>query len=218
MEYLGDRLGMVFVRINCPVLGHDATSPDPARAKDSAARMELEKLKLGLAKGNKVMLYLDDIQHTHPEFLQKFIALADGTRRIEGVWRGRRSHPELQPLAARDPQDAYRLIRMAQGEPLPASELKHAYAAQEVAEICAVRQHRCAGDGGKREGTGAAADPLQGGAAGGQGREGQEGRLAGEGAALRRRGACRCGKPDLRRAYHVAAAASAFRRAAWRRS
>jgi hypothetical protein len=35
-----------------------------------------------------VMLYLDDIQHTHPEFLQKFIALADGTRRIEGVWNG----------------------------------------------------------------------------------------------------------------------------------
>ena len=38
--------------------------------------------------GNNVMLYLDDIQHTHPEFLQKFISLCDGTRRIEGVWRG----------------------------------------------------------------------------------------------------------------------------------
>ena len=34
------------------------------------------------------MLYVDDIQHTHPEFLQKFISLCDGTRRIEGVWRG----------------------------------------------------------------------------------------------------------------------------------
>ena len=34
------------------------------------------------------MLYLDDIQHTHPEFLQKFISLCDGTRRIEGVWKG----------------------------------------------------------------------------------------------------------------------------------
>jgi hypothetical protein len=38
--------------------------------------------------GSNVMLYLDDIQHTSPEFLQKFIALADGTRRIEGVWNG----------------------------------------------------------------------------------------------------------------------------------
>lgn len=88
MEYVADRLGMVFVRINCPALGHDITSIDPAAASHSAARQELEKLNLGLAMGSNVMLYLDDIQHTHPEFLQKFIALADGTRRIEGVWDG----------------------------------------------------------------------------------------------------------------------------------
>ncbi len=202
MEYLGDRLGMIFVRINCPVLGHGVTSLDPAQAANSAARMELEKLNLGLAMGNNVMLYLDDIQHTHPEFLQKFISLADGTRRIEGVWRGESrsydlrgkrfaivmagnpytesgdvfkipdmlanradiynlgdvltgreevfamsyienalvGHPVLQPLASREPQDIYRLMRMAQGEPLPASDLQHAYSAQEISEICAVLQ------------------------------------------------------------------------------
>jgi len=88
MEYVADRLGLVFVRINCPVLGHDVTSLDPAAAAHGAARQELEKLNLGLAMGSNVMLYLDDIQHTSPEFLQKFIALADGTRRIEGVWNG----------------------------------------------------------------------------------------------------------------------------------
>jgi hypothetical protein len=88
MEYVADRLGMVFVRINCPALGHDVVSIDPAAAEHSAARQELEKLNLGLAMGSNVMLYLDDIQHTNPEFLQKFIALADGTRRIEGVWGG----------------------------------------------------------------------------------------------------------------------------------
>lgn len=88
MEYVADRLGMVFVRINCPVLGHHVTSVDPAAAPNSAARQELEKLNLGLAMGSNVMLYLDDIQHTAPEFLQKFIALADATRRIEGVWSG----------------------------------------------------------------------------------------------------------------------------------
>ncbi len=88
MEYVADRLGMVFVRINCPVLGHHVTSVDPATAPNSAARQELDKLNLGLAMGSNVMLYLDDIQHTAPEFLQKFIALADATRRIEGVWGG----------------------------------------------------------------------------------------------------------------------------------
>ena len=88
MEYIADRLGLVFVRINGPALGHAVTSIDPATAPNSAARLELEKLNLGLAMGSNVMLYVDDIQHTHPEFLQKFIALADGTRRIEGVWQG----------------------------------------------------------------------------------------------------------------------------------
>jgi len=88
MEYVADRLGLVFVRINCPVLGHEVTSLDPAAAPNGAARQELQKINLGLAMGSNVMLYLDDIQHTAPEFLQKFIALADATRRIEGVWNG----------------------------------------------------------------------------------------------------------------------------------
>ncbi len=88
MEYVAERLGLVFMRINCPVLGHSITGLDPAAAEHAAARQELEKLNLGLAMGSNVMLYLDDIQHTSPEFLQKFIALADGTRRIEGVWKG----------------------------------------------------------------------------------------------------------------------------------
>jgi hypothetical protein len=38
--------------------------------------------------GNNVLLYLDDIQHTSPELLQKFIPLCDAQRRIEGVWDG----------------------------------------------------------------------------------------------------------------------------------
>jgi MoxR-like ATPase len=88
MEYVADRLGLIFVRINCPALGHGVTALDPSTAANSAARQELEKLNLGLLMGNNVMLYLDDIQHTSPEFLQKFIALADGTRRIEAVRNG----------------------------------------------------------------------------------------------------------------------------------
>ncbi|MBX3627215.1 MAG: DNA repair ATPase [Rhizobacter sp.] len=96
MEYVADRLGLIFVRINCPALGHGVTAIDPATAPNSAARQELEKLNLGLAMGNNVMLYLDDIQHTNPEFLQKFIALADGTRRIEGVIDGETHSHDLR--------------------------------------------------------------------------------------------------------------------------
>lgn len=88
MEYVGNRLGLIFMRVNCPSLGHDVTSLDPQQAPNATARQELEKLNLALEMGNNVMLYLDDIQHTHPEFLQKFISLCDGTRRIEGVWKG----------------------------------------------------------------------------------------------------------------------------------
>lgn len=89
MEYVAHRLGLVFMKINGPALGHEVRSLDPARAPDATSRQELEKLNLALEMGNNVMLYVDDIQHTHPEFLQKFISLCDGTRRIEGVWRGR---------------------------------------------------------------------------------------------------------------------------------
>nr|HPM57626.1 AAA family ATPase [Thermomonas sp.] len=88
MEYVAHRLGLVFMKINGPSLGHQVRSLDPAQAPDATSRQELEKLNLALEMGNNVMLYVDDIQHTHPEFLQKFISLCDGTRRIEGVWRG----------------------------------------------------------------------------------------------------------------------------------
>lgn len=88
MEYLANRLGLVFMKINGPAIGHDITSVDPVSANNTAAREELKKLNLALEMGNNVMLYLDDIQHCNPEFLQKFISLADGTRKIEGVFNG----------------------------------------------------------------------------------------------------------------------------------
>src|SRR5690606_21675330 len=83
MEYVAHRLGLIFMKINGPALGHEVRSVDPAQAPDATSRQELEKLNLALEMGNNVMLYVDDIQHTHPEFLQKFISLCDGTRRIE---------------------------------------------------------------------------------------------------------------------------------------
>lgn len=88
MEYVASRLGLVFMKINCPSVGHEVTSLDSTKAPNSTAEQELNKLNLALEMGNNVMLYLDDIQHTNPEFLQKFISLCDGTRRIEGVWQG----------------------------------------------------------------------------------------------------------------------------------
>lgn len=96
MEYLADRLGMIFVRINGPTLGHDVVGLDPAQAPHRAAREELEKLNLGLAMGRNVMLYLDDIQHLSPEFMQKFISLADGTRRIDAVVDGQATSIDLR--------------------------------------------------------------------------------------------------------------------------
>ena len=89
MEYLADRLGLVFMKINGPAIGHDITSVDPAEAKNAGARQELEKLNLGFEMGDNVMIYLDDIQHCNPEFLQKFISLCDGQRKIEGIYKGR---------------------------------------------------------------------------------------------------------------------------------
>ncbi len=202
MEYLAQRLGLIFVKINCPTLGHEVTALDPAQAPHATAARELEKLNLSLEMGNNVMLYLDDIQHSSPEFLQKFISLADGQRRIDGIWRGQTksydlrgkrfcivmagnpytesgeafqipdmlanradiynlgdvlsgreavfslsyiensltSNPVLTPLANRDPEDIYRLVRQAQGEEVAAHEYSHPYSGSELAEMQTVME------------------------------------------------------------------------------
>jgi len=89
VEYLASRLGMAFIKINGPALGDSTISLDPAQATNEAAREELKKLNLAFEMGDNVMICVDDIQHCSPEFLQKFISLCDGQRKIEGVWRGR---------------------------------------------------------------------------------------------------------------------------------
>ncbi|MFE5238829.1 MULTISPECIES: DNA repair ATPase [unclassified Streptomyces] len=88
VEYVADRLGMVLVNVSGPGLGHGVTSLDPAQARGVTARREVEKINFALESGNNTLLYLDDIQHTSPELLQKFIPLCDATRRVEGVRDG----------------------------------------------------------------------------------------------------------------------------------
>lgn len=88
LEYLADLLGFAMVKINGPALGTGVTSLDPGAAPDQAAAAELVKLNRAFAMGNNVLVVVDDIQHTSPEFLQKFIPLCDATRRIEGVVDG----------------------------------------------------------------------------------------------------------------------------------
>ena len=89
MEYIANRLGITFMKINGPAIGHQVTSLDPLEAPNASAREEVQKLNLALEMGDNVMIYVDDIQHCNPEFLQKFISLCDATRRIEGVFGGK---------------------------------------------------------------------------------------------------------------------------------
>ncbi|MEU6771752.1 DNA repair ATPase [Streptomyces sp. NPDC046759] len=88
MEYVADRLGLMLVKVSGPALGRTVTSLDPADAPDATARREIEKINFALAAGNNTLLHLDDIQHTSPELLQKFIPLCDATRRVDGVRDG----------------------------------------------------------------------------------------------------------------------------------
>jgi hypothetical protein len=98
VEYVCDLLGFALIRISGPALGSHVTSLDPAAAPDAASRSELVKLNRGLAMASNVVIYVDDIQHTSPEFLQKFIPLTDATRRIDGVLDG---EPRSYDLAGR---------------------------------------------------------------------------------------------------------------------
>ena len=96
MEYIASRLGIIFLKINGPSLGHETNSLDPEQAPNAGAREEIQKLNLGFEMGDNVMVYLDDIQHCHPEFLQKFISLSDGQRKIEGVYKGKSKTYDLR--------------------------------------------------------------------------------------------------------------------------
>ncbi|MFH8616617.1 DNA repair ATPase [Streptomyces sp. NPDC017979] len=84
VEYVAQRLGLLLVKVDGPALGRDTVSLDPAQAPNAAARAELAKVEFALAAGNNVLLYLDDIQHTSPELLQRFIPLCDASRRLGG--------------------------------------------------------------------------------------------------------------------------------------
>jgi putative NIF3 family GTP cyclohydrolase 1 type 2 len=88
IEYVASLLGFALVKINGPALGDEVTSLDPAAAPNVAAAEELAKLNRAFAMANNVICYLDDVQHTSPALLQKFIPLCDATRRIEGVLEG----------------------------------------------------------------------------------------------------------------------------------
>ena len=200
MEYVASKLGLIFVKINGPALGHAVCSLDPAEAPNATSRQEVEKINFALEIGNNVMLYLDDIQHTNPELLQKFISLCDAQRKIEGIWKGRTrtydlkgkrfcvcmagnpytesgarfqipdmlanradtynlgdvlsgkedifelsylensltSNSTLAPLPGREPEDIYKLIRMAEGLPVPTNELAYNYSSVELDEILSI--------------------------------------------------------------------------------
>ncbi len=200
MEYIANRFGLVFMKVNGPSLGHSVTSLDPAEAPNATARIEVNKTNLAFEMANNVLLYLDDIQHTASEFLQKFISLCDAQRKVEGVWkdqtrtydlRGKKfcicmagnpytesgerfqipdmlanradtynlgdilegkddlfalsyiensltSNSTLAPLSTRDPEDLYKLVRMAAGEDVQADQLKHPYSGVEMGEIISV--------------------------------------------------------------------------------
>ena len=96
MEYIANRLGIIFMKINGPAIGHNITSLDPSEAVNASAKQELFKLSLSLEMGDNVMIYLDDIQHLNPEFLQKFISLCDAQRKIEGVYKGKSKTYDLR--------------------------------------------------------------------------------------------------------------------------
>ena len=46
MEYISNRLGLIFMKINGPAIGHNVTSLDPLEAPNASAREEVEKLNL----------------------------------------------------------------------------------------------------------------------------------------------------------------------------
>ncbi|KAF5293031.1 hypothetical protein FQR65_LT20169 [Abscondita terminalis] len=89
MEYLANRLGLIFMKINGPAIGHEITSVDPTSASNSAARRRaLKKLKLALRWGKQWSCCIWRISSTAARSPAKNLShWQDGTRKIEGVYK-----------------------------------------------------------------------------------------------------------------------------------
>jgi len=93
MAYIAQQLGLSFVSIDCALLGKSTTHL--TTHSDVVGQQELEKLNFAFALGHNVLLYLNGIEHCHPEFLQKFVSLSR-QRQIEGVWQAQARHYDLR--------------------------------------------------------------------------------------------------------------------------
>ncbi len=88
MEYLANIMGLNFVKINGPTIGLFHYFYRPCRSQNIGSSGRTKKINLSFEMADNTMLYLDDIQHCNPEFLQKFISLADGQRKMDGIFEG----------------------------------------------------------------------------------------------------------------------------------
>lgn len=111
IEYVAYRLGLIYVRIDCSLLGAQVTSLDGA--SDTIARHELEKIHFALVMGQQVLLFLDHAHASSPEFLQKLVG-----REVVGIWKN-------QPITYRLDQQRFALVIAANlgTESLPESLL-----------------------------------------------------------------------------------------------
>ena len=70
VEYIADRLGITYIKINGPALGHNVTSLDPGEAPNAAAREEIERElvegNLGIIHQLRTALFLISVLNHKP--------------------------------------------------------------------------------------------------------------------------------------------------------
>ena len=107
MEYVAEQAGSLFMKVNGPASGTRSRRWTRPRRRTPRPAKRWRRSTFAFEMGNNVMLYLDDIQHTYPELLQKFVSLCDGQRQLEGVWKGRTRTYDLRgkssPVMAGNP-------------------------------------------------------------------------------------------------------------------
>ena len=92
MEYLANRMGLIFMKINGPALGHEVTSLDPEEAP-TLVHVRRKKLNLALEMGDNVMIYVDDISTVIRSFCRSLFrcVMPSARSRAYGVVSRRRT-------------------------------------------------------------------------------------------------------------------------------
>jgi hypothetical protein len=138
MEYIANRLGLVFVKVNGPALGHGITSLDPAEASNASAREEVQRINPYTESGDRFQI--PDMLANRADVYNLGEIIGDSREAFElsYIENCLTSNAVLQPLSRMSSRDQRAVIRAAERGTVEGLELEGNLGSDQVGEMISV--------------------------------------------------------------------------------